>query len=229
MNYEIVTPYARIYATPHTPTGVQLLQDCEYFGRVSHWTEERQGPDSYKRFISDVVMNKGDLSIIQHVSLSVEAVVDRGVADEWVRHRIGAYTMRSTRFVNYAKENTQHELVNPIGFICPPKIAADADMFFEWKSTRTETIEEYQYYINRGESPEIARNCLPLCIATKLIATYNLHMWRYFFLMRTTRNAHPQMRTIATSLLEEFKNYIPIIFDDIVPNSTQKHNLTLLH
>jgi thymidylate synthase (FAD) len=229
MQFEIIAPEAHIYHTPNEQTGIQMLQDCEYFGRVSHWTEERQGPETYKRFIADVVMNKGDLSIIQHRSITVEALVDRGVADEWVRHRIGAYTMRSTRFVNYAKENTTGEIINPISFVCPREIREEPEIFATWLMLRRRNVQEYEEYLLRGRSPEIARNCLPLCLATKLICTYNLHMWRYFFLMRTTKNAHPQMREVTIPLLEEFKNFVPIIFDDIIPNSTQKHNLTLLH
>jgi len=35
------------------------------------------------------------------------------------------------------------------------------------------------------------------------------------FKLRTSKRAHPQMREITATLLQEFKNRIPIVFDDI--------------
>jgi thymidylate synthase ThyX len=43
--------------------------------------------------------------------------------------------------------------------------------------------------------------------------------------MRTTREAHPQMREVLDPLLEEMKDYFPIIFEDIFAGDTQAENL----
>ena len=43
----------------------------------------------------------------------------------------------------------------------------------------------------------------------------NMREWRHFFKLRTPISAHPQMREIANMLLAEFKEKIPVFFDDI--------------
>ena len=43
--------------------------------------------------------------------------------------------------------------------------------------------------------------------------------------MRTTREAHPQMREVLDPLLVEMQYFFPIIFEDIVPGATQAENL----
>jgi thymidylate synthase (FAD) len=43
----------------------------------------------------------------------------------------------------------------------------------------------------------------------------NLREWRHFFKLRTSLNAHPQMREVAMPILKSFKEKVPVIFDDI--------------
>jgi len=45
--------------------------------------------------------------------------------------------------------------------------------------------------------------------------------------MRTTKEAHPQMREVTIPLLEEFKSVIPILYEDIIPEARQIDNLKL--
>jgi thymidylate synthase (FAD) len=40
-------------------------------------------------------------------------------------------------------------------------------------------------------------------------------------LMRTSKEAHPQMREVMIPLLAEFQERIPILFEDIVPLERQ--------
>ena len=49
--------------------------------------------------------------------------------------------------------------------------------------------------------------------------TLNLRSWRNFFQLRTAKAAHPQMRQLAVPLLEEFKQRLPDVFDDITVNT----------
>jgi thymidylate synthase (FAD) len=67
-----------------------------------------------------------------------------------------------------------------------------------------------------GATPQEARSVLPNSLKTEIIVTYNLREWKYFFKLRCSRKAHPQMREIAISLLQKFKNRIPVIFDDFI-------------
>jgi thymidylate synthase (FAD) len=45
--------------------------------------------------------------------------------------------------------------------------------------------------------------------------------------MRTTKEAHPQMRQVTIPLLQEFKDKIPLLYDDIQPEARQIDNMRL--
>jgi len=75
----------------------------------------------------------------------------------------------------------------------------------------------YSALIEAGATPQEARSVLPNSLKTEIVITYNLREWRHFFKLRTSKRAHPQMREIAIPLLKKFKQLIPIIFDDILP------------
>jgi len=212
----IVEPYAKILDLDQLQ-GVNLLRKVEWFGRISHRSEDAQTPTSWVRFLRAVVLGHGDWSITEHCSVTVDALVDRGVTHEWVRHRIGAYTQESTRFVNYEKKR-------PAEFIQP---GLDTYNTSCWKAAVSEAESQYRAMLAGGCSPQIARSVLPNALASRLIVTYNLRNWRHFFLMRTSIEAHPQMKQVTIPLLKEFQEKIPLLYDDIVPESRQIDNMRL--
>ena len=252
----VVRPYARMLPIPETSgivetqddftrsDGVTLLKFCEYAGRVSHRSEDKVTEDSYDKFIRSIVMNHGDFSIIEHASVTVEAVVDRGITHEWVRHRLGAYTQESTRFVNYGKKMKLSFIYPVSNIVCHWKgdhdtiysTLAENDFIhdngkscsYDWQWLNSISLAEKSYQDlvkEKGVTPQIARSVLPNALASKLIVTYNLRMWRHFFLMRTSAEAHPQMREVTIPLLREFQEKIPIIYEDIIPEERQAENL----
>ena len=83
----------------------------------------------------------------------------------------------------------------------------------------------YKRLIAKGVSPQIARSVFPNALASRIITTCNLRNWRHFLLMRTTREAHPQMRQVTIPLLCEFQARIPVLFEDIEPEAKQADNL----
>ena len=73
----------------------------------------------------------------------------------------------------------------------------------------------YLKMIESGAHPQQARTVLPNSLKTEIIMTMNLREWRHFFKLRTANVAHPQMIEIAKQILDEFKELIPIVFDEI--------------
>lgn len=217
----ITKPYGEIL-DPHTSKqAIRLLRNIERYGRKSHLTEERQTADSYDRFLRSNVLNHGDFSIIEHEKATIEVVCDRGVSHEWVRHRLGSYTQESTRFVNYGKE------IGGVRFIKPHFKTPENEHI--WKQEVQLAEQVYLELLNGGETPQIARSVLPNSTKTSLIVTYNLRVWRHFFIMRTCREAHPQMKEITIPLLEAFQRLVPILYEDIIPNVKQSEGMKLLH
>lgn len=212
----IVEPYARMLDVDDMAAGIKLLQKIEWCGRISHRSEDAVTETSWEKFLRAVVLGHGDWSIVEHASVTVDAVVDRGITHEWVRHRIGAYTQESTRFVNYEKKM-------PASFIKPEIITGHVGEMWEKIIARSE--DGYRALIASGCTPQIARSVFPNALASRIVTTYNLRNWRHFFLMRTTREAHPQMRQVSIPLLQQFQSRIPILFEDIEPEAKQADNL----
>lgn len=196
--------------------GICLLKRIEWCARISHRSEDAVTEDSYDRFLRSVVLQHGDWSVTEHASVSVEFYVDRGITHEIVRHRLFAFTQESTRFVNYEKKI-------PASVVCPFEQGSQ-----EWKVWERYTHEAeagYKQLIALNVAPQLARSLFPTCLASKLIVTGNLRNWRHFLLMRTTKEAHPQMREVTLPLLDQFQKNIPILYEDIEPLAKQADNL----
>lgn len=206
----VVQPYAKVME-PDLLAGA--LTRVEYAARVSHRSEEETSGNT-ERFIRAVVLQHGDWSVVEHVSASVEFLVDRGITHEIVRHRIGSYTQESTRFVNYAKKM-------PPSFIYPKEGEPDAD----WIAAIEQCESSYRALLEKGWRPQEARSVFPNALSSKIVVTFNLRTWRHFFLMRTTREAHPQMRQVTIPLLAEFQRLVPVLYEDIAPEARQVDNI----
>ena len=209
----IIKPYMRLIDCDKG-----ALNKIEKQGRVSHRSEDAQTTESWERFIKAVVLGHGDWSIVEHASATVEAVVDRGITHEIVRHRLFSFTQESTRFVNYEKKM-------PPSFIMP--VGLNVQQTAYWEDAISCCESSYRNLITSGVSPQIARSVFPNALASKIIITGNLRNWRHFFIMRTTKEAHPQMREVTIPLLAEFKKEFPLLYDDIIPESRQIDNMRL--
>lgn len=214
---QIVQPYAKMLYVRNREDGIAILRGVEWIGRISHRSEEAQTGDSWERFIKAVVLEHGDWSITEHYSVIVDALVDRGITHEWVRHRLGAYTQESTRFCNYGKKGGEIKVIQP-NFLLNASFEQDR---IHWNVSVRQAEVGYLEMLKDGVSPQIARSVLPNSLASRLIVTYNLRMWRHFFIMRTAKEAHPQMRQVIIPLLKEFQEKIPLLYDDIVPEERQ--------
>lgn len=189
-----------------------ILKPIETAGRVCYKSENNITDDSCITFCKNI-LGRGHEAVIEHSQLSVRFTVDRAIANELVRHRIASYCQESTRYVNYSKEKFGNEIkvIGPDEDILP----MGSDNYNFWWSACKSAEESYMAMLSNGVKPEIARNVLPLSTATEIIMTANIREWRSVMKLRTSARAHPQMRSIMRSLLDELKQKIPVLFDDI--------------
>ena len=149
--------------------------------------------------------------MIEHSSLSVKFIVDRGVSHEIVRHRISSFAQESTRYCNYSKDKFNNEIT----FVTPTFFKDD--QYHLWQVSMKQSEHAYFEFLNGGATPQEARTVLPNSLKTEVVMTANYREWRNFFKLRTAKAAHPQMREVTIPLLNELKSKIPVIFDDIIP------------
>lgn len=190
--------------------GVDVLKSIERAGRTAYKSEGKINNESYKAFIKMIIEN-GHEAVLEHQSISVRVICDRGVSHEIVRHRIASYTQESTRYCNYANEKFGNELT----FIKPCFWNNDSDEYKLWKDTMFNIEKKYMQLIKMGAHPQEARSILPNSLKTEIFITMNLREWRHFFKLRTSLNAHPQMQEVANMILNLFKKKVPIIFDNV--------------
>ena len=213
--YEIRTDLTRV---------AEMLMSIEDAGRTCYKSEDKITPDSAPGFIKGII-SRGHESVIEHETLSVRFVCDRGVSHELVRHRLCSFSQESTRYCNYSKDKFGNELT----FIMPEWVPYTEEQlkdlidehYYEddppivWGMAMMQAEVYYLTLLQLGWSPQQARSVLPNSLKTEIVMTANFREWREIFRQRTAPGAHPQMRELMVPLLAELKEKIPIIFDDI--------------
>lgn len=203
---EIVKAYATLRSDE--PENFSWLRQIEYYGRLSWKSEDKMTDTSAPRFVK-MLIDKGHESVIEHVSLTAKFVIDRGVSHELVRHRLASFTQESTRYCNYKTKG--------VVFIQPPGLGDTATVL--WIRACEAAEAAYLNMLALGVSPQIARSVLPNSLKTEIVVTANLREWRHIFKLRCAKAAHPQMREVMIPLLRQCQLAIPVIFDDIDPES----------
>lgn len=218
---KIIKPSTTIL-TDISDGGIKELQFIEQAARTCYKSENKitEDGESAKALIKRLI-SSGHEAMLEHSSLSVKFVVDRGVSHEIVRHRLFSFAQESTRYCNYSKG----KFGNKVTFIEPPFWGEDSQEYHFWVMSCKAAEEIYFDLLSNGATPQEARTVLTNSTATELIVTGNYREWRHFFKLRTAEAAHPQMREVTIPLLAELQKKIPIIFDDIRVDAEQMvHN-----
>ena len=185
--------------------GTKILKRIEKAGRTCYKSEDRITEESAEALVR-MLIERGHESVLEHESITVRFVCDRGISHEIVRHRLASYSQESQRYVRY---NDDIEFINPR---MPNAKAHEA-----WQELCERAEETYKELLSYGVQPQQARAVLPNSTKTEIVMTANLREWRHFLKLRTAKAAHPQMRELTVPLLKELQERIPVVFDDIQP------------
>lgn len=232
------------------PQSVEFIQrppkDCleilESAGRQCWASHHLVKPGSAKDFAAKILKYK-HFSVWRHCVATFRLTTDRGVLAELTRHQLSdfdgedaswidpvdgaAYSVESTRYVDYSKRGVEFvlpvwldkelcgEYVNSVGVLDP-------------KSSRPPSMEEAVYlngllnaehfYTSMrdfGWSAEKARTLLNMSTKTNIVMTCNMEQWRNVFAQRCTDKAHPQCRELMRSVLFEMFIELPDLFGDL--------------
>ena len=194
--------------------GAEILKHIERCARVCYKSEDRITDGSAEKMVAALIRS-GHEAMLEHYSFTVKFICDRGVSHELVRHRIASFAQESSRYCCYAKDKFGKELT----FINPCFWEPDSDNYARWFHEMDEAEKTYLAMIEDGATPEQARDILPMSIKTEIVMTANLREWRHFLKLRAegvTGKPHPQMLEITIPFLNELKQKIPVVFDDIM-------------
>ena len=183
------------------------LQRIEQIARTCYKSEGAIKPGSDAKMVAMLCKNH-HYAMIEHISLSIKFITDRGVANEIVRHRIGSYAQESTRYCNYSKDKFDNgiTIINHGYTGIVMKDVVDAC----WQAEQC-----YLDMLKNGATPEQARDVLPLCLKTEIVCTWNLREWHEVLRLRTAKDAHPAIRELMIPVLHELQEVYPETFNDI--------------
>lgn len=209
----VIEPEAEIIFPQDPAVLTEMVTLIESAARTCYKAEGQMGNTFNPEFIRSKI-DMGHLSVTEHSLVTVRFICDRGVSHEIVRHRIASYSQESTRYCNFAKD----KFGNEITVIKPCFWEEDSDEYCLWHDAMLDAEKGYFRLLEAGASPQEARSVLPNSLKTEIIVSMNFREWRHFFQLRaigTTGKPHPQMKQLAAPLLKTFKQYIPVIFDDL--------------
>lgn len=150
--------------------------------------------------------------IKKHIYFSFVLQTDRGVMAELTRHRRNAFSVSSTRYINFSKKYGGIPIVQPVNF----------ELTQEILSTLYQIEDTYRNLVNDGMPPQDARLILPNCLWCEIFTTANLEQWLHVFEMRLAQNAHPQIR----ALMEDAKN---LVNENLLSYTVDMKTMGLVH
>lgn len=185
---------------------VRLVEEA---GRTCYKSETKGTVEGAEKFIRGII-KRGHESVIEHFTITVRVITDRGTTHQIVRHRLASYSQESTRYCNYSKDKFGNEIT-----VIKPNFNEDSLNYKNWKACCEDSEIAYLHLLGDGATPEQARAVLPTCLKTELVMTMNAREWRHFLKMRLDKAAQKEIRDLAQMILDQFKEKYPVFFEDM--------------
>jgi len=202
---KIIDPYFKIL---HMAEEEEVYRLLELAARTCYKSEDKIARGTARDLLRRL-MKTGHESVIEHISISVRIVCDRGITHELVRHRLCSFSQESTRYANYGKEKFGREIT----VIRPFFWEEGTPEFDVWKASMAAAETAYLTLLDMGAKPQEARSVLPNSLKTDIITTANIREWRHIFNLRCSAASHPQIRQIMLPLLDAFYQRLPVLFE----------------
>ncbi len=194
----------------------KILRGIEEIGRTCYKSEDKITPNSSSAFVS-MLVKQGHHAMIEHESISVKFIVDRGVTHEMVRHRIAAFAQESTRYCNYTLDKFDKGLT----FIRPFFFKADSLEYMDWLQVCKEAESRYLHLVEwHVRTPQEARSVLPNSLKTEIWITANLREWRHILTLRCSSKAHPQIQQVMIPLRHFLAADLAEVFGNVPYNGS---------
>jgi len=234
-----------IYTYRKTQEGSCLICNSEKNLQVHHLDEDRNNNElenlfticktchmqvhnkNLKFLYFDEIVSITPCEIIDVYDLSVDSKYKNYIANGVVVHNCDYNKDKFGSQITYIQPcwfdgnytNLSSDELNTIVDTYVDVIYSDHDYInteLEWLLAMSGSEDRYKQLTNNGWKAQEARSVLPNSLKTEIIMTANLREWRHFFKLRTAKVAHPQMIEVATMLLNQMKEMIPVVFDDII-------------
>ena len=205
------------------PEYTVVLDTIEKVGRTCYKSEHLITEDSAEGFVRRMIQ-RGHEAMIEHGSVTMRFINDRGVSHEEVRHRIASFGQESTRYCNYSKDKFDGEVtyidiergMELDATVSKLPFEVKLAIIHEWMVACLDAERHYMRMLELGATPQIARSVLNNSTKTELCITMNFREWRHFIRLRNDPTAHPQMREVAQQALDMLYEKYPVFFEEFV-------------
>ena len=205
------------------PEYAVVLDTIEKVGRTCYKSEHLITEDSAEGFVRRLIQ-RGHEAMIEHGSVTMRFINDRGVSHEEVRHRIASFGQESTRYCNYSKDKFDGEVtyidiergMELDATVSKLPFEVKLEIIHEWMIACLDAERHYMRMLELGATPQIARSVLNNSTKTELCITMNFREWRHFIQLRNDHTAHPQMREVAQQALDMLYEKYPVFFEEFV-------------
>ena len=205
------------------PEYAVVLDTIEKVGRTCYKSEHLITEDSAEGFVRRLIQ-RGHEAMIEHGSVTMRFINDRGVSHEEVRHRIASFGQESTRYCNYSKDKFDGEVtyidiergMELDSTVSKLPFEVKLAIIHEWMVACLDAERHYMRMLELGATPQIARSVLNNSTKTELCITMNFREWRHFIRLRNDPTAHPQMREVAQQALDMLYEKYPVFFEEFV-------------
>lgn len=130
-----------------------------------------------------------------HYPVTLHFVGDRGVIDEFLRHRVMSPSVESTRYCNY--QNGGVTFVFPYWFDEMKDNPKFASFGGDFGNRCYDTEVAYQEWMNKCSIPQMARGNLNLWVKSEMAMTGTIQYWIDFLKLRDSKAAHPEAQKLA--------------------------------
>ena len=164
---------------------------------------------------------------------TVHFITSRGIMDEFRTHVSLSHLAESTRYCNYSKDkfDSQITFIQPSWITLNKEITPNNELCLlagqynrenpnlRYLASLVDANYTYVSLLNKGWTPQQARDVLPLSIKSELISCGFKDAWNNFFYRRCANDAHPMAREVAIPLQDKF-NELGYISKNLVGTSS---------
>lgn len=194
--------------------GLKLIEKA---GRTCYKSEDKISEGTDEVFVKKL-MNRGHDAMLEFGWMCYKFICNRGVTHEIVRHRLFSYAQESTRYCNYkggVEFIIPHWAINMVeGKFDKGTLRLYTEQEHVWLEHKLMCEETYQKMIELGQTPQDARDNLPIATKTEIVVAGNFREWRHFYSQRLPGAAHPQMREVAELSVDDARKRVPVLFDE---------------
>lgn len=212
-----------------TPNGEDVIERA---CRTCYLSWHRYDPPASTEELIKKVMRHGHFSVLEHAVATFRVKGgSRVFTHEMVRHRLVSPSQESQRYVCYADrpgdpdakkfKDRPRKKTRDYDVVVPPSIdSADFENGTSPREAYLEMCERqfalYERLLTAGVPPEDARYILPNATTSEIVLTGNFREWRHVCRLRTSPQAHWEIRMVMMQILKTMKEEAPNTFHDFV-------------